>query len=83
MKKTIFTLIFLTIGILIFAQADYYWSASIKHYLKEKPGVFIVKLTGKEKTEDIIKNLQRKQDIEYVTSIKNDLGIIIARRVLI
>lgn len=38
-----------------------------------------MKFTGKEKTEDVQKKLQSKQDIEYVTSIKDDLGIIIAK----
>jgi len=79
MKKLFITLAIIAITIVAFAQNNYYWSAGIKHYLKEEPGVFIVKFTGKEKTEDIIKNLQRKQDIEYVTSIKDDLGIIIAK----
>jgi len=68
----------LVISIVVFAQNNYYWSAGIKHFLEEEPGVFIVKFTGEDKTEDIIKNLQNKQDIEYVTSIKDDLGIIVA-----
>jgi len=78
MKKLFITLAIIAITIVAFAQNNYYWSAGIKHYLKEEPGVFIVKFTGKEITEDIIKNLQSKQDIEYVASIKDDLGIIIA-----
>jgi len=76
MKRIFVSLAIIAITIVAFAQNNYYWSAGIKHYLKEKPGVFIVKFAGKEK---IIKNLQRKQDIEYVTSIKDDLGIIIAK----
>jgi len=79
MKRIFVSLAIIAITIVAFAQNNYYWSAGIKHYLKEEPGVFIVKFTGKEITEDIIKNLQSKQDIEYVTSIKDDLGIIIAK----
>lgn len=79
MKKLFITLAIATISIAVFAQNDYYWSADIKHYLEEEPGIFIVKFTGKEKTEDIIKNLQKKQDIEYVTSIKDNLGLIVSR----
>ena len=79
MKKLFITLAIATISIAVFAQNDYYWSVGIKHYLKEEPGVYIVKFTGKEKTEDIINNLQKKQDIEYVTYIKDNLGLIFAR----
>ena len=68
-----------TISIAVFAQNDYYWSGGIKHYLKEESGVYIVKFTSKEKIQDIKKNLQSKQDIEYVTSIKDNLGLIISR----
>jgi len=71
MKRIFVSLAIIAITIVAFAQNNYYWSAGIKHYLKEKPGVFIVKFTGKEKTEDIIKNLQRKQDIEYVVLLFN------------
>lgn len=79
MKKTIFTTIFLAISLFTFAQNNYYWSVGKKHYLKEKPSVFIVNFADKEKLQDVQKELQSEQDIEYAISIKDNLGLIITR----
>ncbi|MBE9481330.1 MAG: hypothetical protein IMY69_06510, partial [Bacteroidetes bacterium] len=79
MKRIIITTIFLAISLFTFAQSNYYWSAGKKHYLKENPSVFIVKFADKEKMPDVQKELQSKQDIEYVTSIKDNLGMIVSR----
>ena len=78
MKKLFITLAIAFISIVVFAQNDYYWSAGKKHYLKKEPGTFIVKFTGKEKIQDVQKELQKRQGIQSVTFLKNDLGIIIA-----
>ena len=79
MKKIIITTIFLAISLFTFAQSNYYWSAGKKHYLKEEPSAFIVNFADKDKLQDVQKELQSKQDIEYVTSIKDNLGLIISR----
>jgi serine protease len=79
MKKLFIFIAITAISIVAFAQNNYFWSASKKHYLEEEPGVYIVQFTSKEKTEDIKKNLRSKQDIKYVTSIKDNLGLIISR----
>lgn len=77
MKRIIITTIFLSISIFTFAQSNYYWSAGKKHYLKENPTVFIVKFSGTESFQDAQKELQKNQGIQYVTPLKNDLGIVI------
>ncbi len=82
MKRIIITTIFLSISIFTFAQSNYYWSAGKKHYLKENPAVFIVKFSGTESFQDAQKELQKNQGIQYVTPLKNNLGIIIAGGVL-
>lgn len=79
MKKIIITTMFLAIGIFSFAQSNYYWSAGKKHYLKEKPSAFVVKFADKDIIQDVQKELQSEQDIEYATSIKENLGLIISR----
>ena len=78
MKKTIITTFLLAISIFAFTQSNYYWSAGKKHYLKENPAVFIVKFSGTEKLQDAQKELQKRQGIQSVIFLKNDLGIIIA-----
>ena len=79
MKRIIFITIFITISIFSFAQNDYYWSAGKKHYLTEDTNIFIVKFVGETKNvEQKIQSLRSVKEIKHVTSIKDNLGIVVA-----
>ena len=80
MKRFYIAFAMTAIGIVGFAQNDFYWSASIKHYLKELPGVFIVKFMGEKELQIEKKNLQSKQGIKYVSLIKDNIGIVIEKQ---